>query len=163
MNSESIKIQKGDLISPDKRYQYATWRIWDAEKPLVLFITLNPSKNEENSDSATILKCVELANKLNYGGVIIAHLFALRCDDPNDFINAENPVGPENDACLEKFARQAKTIIAAWGMRGTFIDRHDAIMRKFSNLHCFGITENGQPIHPLSVDDDAELKAIRVE
>ncbi len=163
MENKPVKIQKGTLLSPDNKYQYALWRIWNAEKPLVFFITLNPTLKEENSDSATILKCVELGNKLGFGGVIIGHLFAFRCDDPNEFINTDDPIGPENDACIERFVKQAKTVIAAWGMRGTFMERHDAIMRKISNLHCFGITENGQPVHPLAVTEKAELKGIKVD
>ncbi|MCA9733951.1 DUF1643 domain-containing protein [candidate division KSB1 bacterium] len=158
-----MKIQKGAIISKCKNYQYALWRIWDTQKPLALFLTLNPSPSEENEDSATVLKCVELGNKLGFGGIVLGYIFGYRTDDPNDFINVTDPVGPENDACLERFAAQAHTIIAAWGIRGSYKERHDAIMRKIPDLHCFGITENGQPIHPLGVTDEAELKPIRVE
>ncbi|KAA3619944.1 MAG: DUF1643 domain-containing protein [Calditrichaeota bacterium] len=158
-----MKIQKGAILSKCKKYQYALWRIWDAEKPIVLFLTLNPSMKEENEDNATILKCVELGNKHGFGGVVIGNIFGYRTDDPNEFINVADPIGPENDACLERFAKQAQTVIAAWGARGTFMERHDAIIRKIPDLHAFGITKNGQPLHPLSVPDDAKLQKIRVE
>ena len=158
-----MKIQKGAIQSPDKAYRYALWRIWDATKPMAFFIILNPNEKDENEDDATILKCIALAEKEGFGGVIIGSLFALRTEDPNIFLNHKDPIGPDNNAVLKKFAGQAFRTIAVWGSRGTYMDRHDTIMRTLPNLHCYGMTKNGQPIHALSVPDDAELKAIRVE
>lgn len=41
-----LHMEKGAVISICEKYRYKLWRIWDKEKPKLLFIMLNPSTAE---------------------------------------------------------------------------------------------------------------------
>lgn len=152
-----MSIQKAAFFSKCKKYRYALWRIWDTSKPIAMFVSLNPSEIEENEDDATILKCAKLASENGFGGIINCNLFAIRTNSPEEFLNVQDVIGPENDIILLKFAKQAHSIIAAWGPRGSYMDRHKRINQIFPKLSCFGISKGGQPEHILAVAENADL------
>ena len=52
---------RGAVLSEDRKYRYALWRIWEAEGPKVLFICLNPSKADEFNDDPTLIRCINFA------------------------------------------------------------------------------------------------------
>lgn len=45
---------KGAIKNKQNRYQL--WRIWNKEKPLILFILLNPSNADKKNDDKTVKK-----------------------------------------------------------------------------------------------------------
>ena len=65
-------------FSSCKKYRYSLFRIWDEDKPLVLFIGLNPSTADEKEDDPTIRRCINFAKQWGYGGLIMGNLFAFR-------------------------------------------------------------------------------------
>ena len=54
-------MKKDALLSEDRKYRYLLSRAWDEAKPTVLFIGLNPSTADEETDDPTIRKCINYA------------------------------------------------------------------------------------------------------
>lgn len=51
----SKNMQKSAVFSEWRKYRYSLKRIWDDQKPYVLFIGLNPSTADEESDDDVTL------------------------------------------------------------------------------------------------------------
>ena len=94
-------MKKHAVISQDNKYRYQLSRIWDNEKPTVLFIMLNPSTADADADDPTIRRVVNFAKSWGYGGVFVGNLYAFRSTDPKGLKHTEDPVGEENIAHVQ--------------------------------------------------------------
>ena len=74
--------------------------------------------------------------------------------DPTRMMATPDPIGPENDAALLAAANRCEKIIAAWGVRGAYQNRAQAVVRLLASREwwCLGATQDGCPRHPLYVD-----------
>lgn len=154
-----IAEQRAADLSLDGRYRYTLSRIWDASKPLVLFIGLNPSTADAVQDDPTIRRCRAFAKSWGYGGMLMANLFAFRATEPTEMMQAADPIGPENDAWLLKCAEKAALVVAAWGTKGKHLKRDHAVVRLLhtkTDLYCLKVVGDHNPGHPLYLK--AELK-----
>lgn len=151
---------KGAYISEDGRYRYKLWRIWDESKPKILFIMLNPSTADANEDDPTIRRVKEFAKSWGYGGILIGNVYAIRATDPKQIKEAENPCGAVNKMCLHEMAKQAKTIVFAWGAYNFEVtgkpNLPETILLK--NVWCLGKNKDGSPKHPLYLAKNAKLE-----
>jgi hypothetical protein len=153
-------IQKGATVSPCGAYRYQLWRVWDDSLPRVLFVMLNPSTADAETDDPTIRKCVKYAKAWGYGSLEVVNLFALRSTDPNKLLKHEAPIPwPENDQYILESAYRSERIMAAWsrhkavtvGARGSHVK---ALLSLHGfDLYCLRTTKAGQPWHPLYVPD----------
>ncbi len=139
-----------------RKYRYALWRIWDDEKPYVLFIGVNPSTADETEDDPTLRRCINYAKSWKkFGGVCMANLFACTPWDP------KVPIGEENDKWLKKLAKKADIIIAAWGNDGAYRGRPQQVIDLIPNpMYCLKINKSGQPKHPLYALKDISLQEV---
>lgn len=138
----------GAIISPCERYRYALWRKWGMGGTC-MFIGLNPSTADARLDDPTIRRCIGFARSWGYGGLIMTNLFAWRATDPRDMMDAEDPVGPDNDITLRTAYRNATITIAAWGVHGTYGGRCNTVRSMLPRLHYLRMTKSGHPSHPL--------------
>jgi hypothetical protein len=147
---------KTAVFSPDRRYRYALWRIWDERKPVCMFIGLNPSTANENRDDPTTTRCMSFAASWGYGGHCMGNLFAYCSRDPHALRNGD-PIGPENDAWLAYLAGYSAIVVACWGQIWKDEDgRKEAVIKLVPNLYCLGTTKTGQPKHPLFLPGDTK-------
>ncbi|MDP4547437.1 MAG: DUF1643 domain-containing protein [Marinobacter sp.] len=133
-------------FSPCGRYRYALSRIWEAGKPSVMVIGLNPSLTDDNP---TITRCTNFAKSWGFGGVHVTNLFAFRAATPDELIVAPAPVGDENDNWLTHLAKSSKLTVAAWGNYGSHKGRSEEVKRLLPDLHCIRMNKSGEPAHPL--------------
>lgn len=150
----------GAQFSPCERYRYRLWRTWDASKPAVTFVMLNPSTADAVANDPTVERCQRRALAMGYGGLRVANIFAYRSTDPQVLYDLDDPVGPDNDAAILAQARESALVICAWGNHGQLQNRGEAVL---SLLNKAGITPhhlglNGRtgdaartPKHPLYV------------
>lgn len=147
------------IFSKCQNYRYRLDRNWDDSLPPLAFGMLNPSTADHERNDATIERCERRAKLLGFGSLIVWNLFAFRATNPKLLDKQLDPIGPENDsfiqeALLETQERQG-TVIVGWGSKGNLSERHVAIVamaqRLCIGLYCLGITNSGQPIHPLYV------------
>lgn len=83
--------------------------------------------------------------------------------------SANDPIGPENDAHIERLAIEAMEsggkLICAWGTNGQFMDRDVAVMTMLARLPieplCLGETEERFPRHPLYLRSDCQPVSYR--
>ena len=136
-------------FSPDRLYRYALYRTWDEAKPRVMFIGLNPSTADESVDDPTIRRCRNYAFDWGYGGLIMGNLFALRATKPKVMMAHVAPIGPENNYWLERLAREAEIVVAAWGVSGSHLGRDKVVLGFMPQMRHLGLTKAGAPKHPL--------------
>lgn len=144
-------MRKAVAISPCRRFRYALWREWDEALSRLAFIGLNPSTADGEFDDPTIRRCLGFARSWGFGSLAMLNLFALRSTDPGVLQTTEDPVGPDNDLWIESEAGLATMVIAAWGVRGSHLQRASEILPRLSDVHVLGLTKGGQPRHPLYV------------
>jgi hypothetical protein len=136
-------------LSNCRAYRYSLSRIWDKSKPYVLFIGLNPSTADENTDDPTIKRCVDYARRWGYGGLKMANLFAFRATLPSDLKKASEPIGIDNDSHIKELSKDAEITVVAWSDDGIYLDRDKEVIKFIDNPMCLNINKSGQPSHPL--------------
>jgi hypothetical protein len=147
-------MSKGAHFSEDRKYRYALWRIWNEDKPLAMFIGLNPSKARESKDDPTIRRVTRFAYDWGCGGFYMMNLFAYVTPYPAELVAAADPLG-ENDIWLEKINLKCDRICFAWGQFGAaknrriIQERANDIISRYPGAFCLGKTAGGHPRHPL--------------
>lgn len=149
-------MQTDAVLSSCQTYRYALWRRW-SDAPPVLFVMLNPSTADETQDDPTIRRCIAFAQQWGHGGLIVGNLFAFRSPHPGDLCTCADPIGPDNDAWLDRLAQQSTAVVAAWGNHGALMNRGQEVAARFPNMRCLGLTKRGQPRHPLYVPADVPV------
>ncbi|SLN68340.1 hypothetical protein AQS8620_03217 [Aquimixticola soesokkakensis] len=151
---------KGDapstaVYSDCERFRYSLERSWDAQGRKVLFVMLNPSTATEVQNDPTVERCERRARALGYGAFCVTNIFAWRDTDPRKMRAASDPVGPQNDATLVRFAQWADDIVCAWGTHGAHLGRGaqvEALLRATGKpLTHLGLSKAGHPKHPLYI------------
>lgn len=149
----------GAIMGDDRTYRYRLWRTWDAQKPVLAWLMLNPSTADETEDDPTLRRCTDFAEAWGFGGVVVGNLFALRSPDPSRLREHPAPVGPENDRHLRAICEDAARVVAAWGTNGAYDGRGAAVARRLeTDLYALDTTADGHPVHPLYQAADAELE-----
>lgn len=148
-------IVRKTIFSPCRRYRYTLWRGFDTfNEGYAMFVGLNPSTADETKDDPTVRRCIRFAKSWGYGSLCMTNIFAFRATDPRLMRDQSDPIGPENDKWLLEYSREAGIVVAAWGNHGSFLGRDKEVVSLLDNLSCLGITNSGQPIHPLYVPRD---------
>lgn len=118
-----------------------------------LFVMLNPSTASATEDDPTIRRCIGYAERWGHGRLVVANLFAFRSTDPKALAGDPEPVGPENDAAILRLAREASTVVCAWGAHGAYMGRGREVVRMLRGAGveplCLSQTKAGHPGHPL--------------
>jgi hypothetical protein len=148
-------------------YRYRLTRVWDATRPQVTFVLLNPSTADGRRDDPTIRRCVGFARAWGYGGVAVLNLFAWRATRPRDLRRAPEPTGPANRRYLRAAARVGGPVVAAWGRHGAWRGQGRTVLTLLRALGCnplcLGVTLSGQPRHVLYLRRDTRLRAYPAE
>lgn len=114
-----------------------------------MFVGLNPSTANETTDDPTLTRCVNFAKSWVYGGVCMANLFTFRATQPSDMMASINPIGSANNEWLQKLAKDAALVVAAWGNGGSYYGRSKQVIELLPNMHCLKLNKSGEPAHPL--------------
>jgi hypothetical protein len=154
-------VSTGADFSLCRTWRYRLQRRW-TDGPLVAFILLNPSTADETLDDPTIRRCIGYAKGWGYGGLVLGNIFAFRATDPKVMKAAADPVGPDNDAWLEKIAGQVGMghLVCGWGGHGEHQGRGKTVMERLIGAghlpKALTLTGNGMPGHPLYLRADLE-------
>jgi hypothetical protein len=150
-------------------YRFALERVWDEDKPLALWIMLNPSTADAFKDDPTIGRCVSFARTYGMGAIRVVNLFAYRATSPDDLWSAAaqgvDIVGPQNRELLvgdlAGMNSMAGLTIVAWGAQP---DNHpiglsmvEWVREHYYGAWCLGKTKSGQPKHPLYINGATPL------
>lgn len=151
-------VKKGAVISECGRYRYQLWRIWDEEKPKVLFIMHNPSTADANDDDPTIRRCIAFAKSWGYGGIYVGNISAYRATNPSDLdaIPVHELLLNLNMLNVKWMAEKCDMHVLAHGvphkkLRGWVTYTYGLNHIKF---HVIAMTKSGYPGHPLYLKSD---------
>lgn len=151
--------QSEAVYSDCERYRFLLTRTWGSG-PRALFIMLNPSTATEIQNDPTVERCERRARALGYGAFRVTNIFAYRATDPKAMRAVDDPVGPENDQAILGSLAWADTVICAWGNHGLHRGRGAEVEANLraagARLHHLGLTNQGQPVHPLYISYDRQ-------
>lgn len=152
-------ITKGDdsagaIFSDCENYRYRLWRVWDATKPKLCFVMLNPSTATHEVLDPTVSRCKKRAEMLGYGGLEVVNIFALRSTDPKALYEVTDPVGPENLDAICDATNDCAIAICAWGTHGGFLGVGSTVKKLIhffspGKAHYLKLNSDGSPAHPL--------------
>ena len=148
-----------------KSYRYWLFREFTEGSGHCVFIGLNPSTGDADSDDPTFRRCMGFAQRWGYRHLSVVNLFAYRTPSPAILKTSANPEGRGNRAALRKALQNADCIVAAWGSHGSYQNQACTLSRIWADhpLQCFGRTKNQQPVHPLYQRADAEIRPFPTE
>lgn len=153
-------------FSDDGLYRWELTRRWGTG-PALMFVSLNPSTADGRHDDQTIRRDKCFARRLGYSAFHALNLYGWRATDPGELAGVEDPIGPENDAYLDRAAAQHDLIVFAWGAKAdatrarAVATRLWGICRETGGaVACFGWTVEGQPRHPSRLAKDTPLSTL---
>lgn len=148
-------IQKDALFSPCGKHRIWLSRIWDINKPMIMFIGLNPSKADHSEDDNTIKRVKKISNNSGYGGFYMMNLFTYISTDPKK-LNIEQGNINLADRYLKHIASKCETIVFAWGNFKVF-GRDKEVKQIFPLASALHINKNGSPQHPLFIKGNVKI------
>ena len=148
----------GADFSEDRTHRYALWRIWDMDKPLVMFIGLNPSTANEDENDPTIKSVCRIANNNGYGGIYMMNCWTYISTDPKMLV-INSHTDWDNNNMLTVIEAKCKDVVFAWGNFQIVKDkgRDKELIKMFPNAKALCINKNGSPKHPLYCKSDSKL------
>lgn len=151
---------------PDRKYRYLLWR-WIPQPSLLercrgicLFHMLNPSTADEKKLDPTVRRALGYATRWGCTSLVVTNTYGWRSTDKRALRNLEDPVGPDNDAWITVAAALADIVVVGWGDGPAGMDitpRVRSVMKLIRRpAVCLGITDAGNPRHPLYRPADFE-------
>lgn len=155
----TTKDNSGAYFSLYRNKRYCLWRIWDRKLPLIMFIGINPSKADENTNDPTIRRCIIFATDWGYGGLYMVNLYPGISDDPTSVPIATKLAMQKNDTYIKFMGDRCKDVVLMWGgsLLSKMNGRDKDIIKIFPNALCFGHNNDGSPKHPLYLPSTTKL------
>ena len=152
-----VKISRSADISNDKKDRFSLSRIWDSKKPKALYIMLNPSYADDESDDPTIRRLIFFSKKFKFGGFYVTNLFSQITPYPKE-LNMDNNSKKKNLKIISELIKKSDLIVYAWG---NLVSEPIELRKLIESPLCFGINKNGTPKHPLYLRSDTKLQDFR--
>ena len=152
-----VKISRSGDISNDKKDRFSLSRIWDSKKPKALYIMLNPSYADNESDDPTIRRLIFFSKKFKFGGFYVTNLFSQITPYPKE-LNMDNKSKKKNLKIISELIKKSDLIVYAWG---NLVSEPIELRKLIESPLCFGINKNGTPRHPLYLRSDTKLQDFR--
>lgn len=160
-------------LSDDGLYRYLLRKplrhLPDAPRKVVGFVGLNPSDGTDIDKDPTLGRFYEFSRREGGTVTMVANMFGYRSAEPTDLLHVDDPVGPRNDAAIERLAQESDLVIVAWGGKFRYDRRPppiggrdlavlDVLLRHQEAVYCLGRNlGSGQPNHPLYLRGDTKL------
>jgi hypothetical protein len=164
--------ENGATLSRCRRFRYDLRRSWDADKPVMCWVMLNPSTADEVDDDPTIRKCIGFAERHGCGAIGVVNLWAYRATDWRQMRDAmrrsydldDFPIdGDRNRRHVLSVASLAERVVVGWGAHANGVSSSwpkqlaRALKGEGHELMCFGTTKDGSPRHPLMLAYDTPM------
>lgn len=140
-------------------------RLWDADKPTLGVIMLNPSYGNGHADDPTITKLVTIANAHGFGGISIVNLFDVKTPDFKRDIRSQKIssgiTSAQNDKYIDDVLSEYDEILLAWGHDGAYLNRDREVLNRLPSdkkYLCLGVNKNGTPKHPGHLANNTSLE-----
>lgn len=147
------------VLSICGRHRLALWRDVQPQGRVALFVGVNPSTADHETNDHTVTKWIGFSKVLGLRGFWVGNLCSFRSTDVTALAN--NPEASRlqvaNMLHLERMAGRADFIVPCWGANAK-LPCELAHLRSLAlsvlqasgkPLLCFGLTKDGGPRHPL--------------
>lgn len=166
-NRRDLTTTASATFAADRVYRYALCREWDATRPPLVALGLNPSRASEDEDDPTVRKLVGIARRERAGALLLVNAFAYCATDPRHLLLAHDPVGVYADEVIRRaFAFEpAVRLVCTGAPQRRFHDRVRAALRiacAYRPRHLGALTNDGWPRHPLYLRADTPLSGVYV-
>ena len=151
MKPIDLSTPQGAIFSEDGLFRYALWRVWSPNKPMLLSISLNPSKAGAIKSDPTVTRDIVRANNAGYGGLFKGNLYAYVSTDPQALLGDGDFVGTETDYYLREMIRMSTRHLCGWGSFKPVAKRAPIVLAMIPEPYCLGVNADGQPKHPLYI------------
>lgn len=172
-----LLIRRGATFARSATLRLTLTRHW-GDGSLACFIGHNPSTADHEQDDPTVRRWMHFARAWGHAGFIAVNLYPIRGTDPGEarrWADFERN-GPDwhtrddihhNMDVVAREAKRAAIVVACWGAIArdgiyvdTLIERVQSGEAPWPDIHVFGLTAGGAPIHPMArgkyrVPDDA--------
>lgn len=144
-----INNSSGAIFSECRKYRYVLWRIWDENKPMAMYIGLNPSTANEREPDPTINKIGKVSKHNGFGGFYMLNLFAIISAEPEILLSNIDTI-KDNDKYLLEYSKKVDAVIYCWGAFKEAKERAKVVRSMMWHTPlCFDHTKDGSPWHPL--------------
>lgn len=132
---------------------------------VIAFFGINPSTADASVDDATVRKWIGFCRRWGVSRFIVGNVFSYRSTDVKAIGKALFPQGPQHFAHLNQIIAEADVLVPCWGGRDK-VPKHlrehlDLLLawlhRSGKPVLHFGITDGGDPKHPLMLGYATQL------
>lgn len=150
------------MFSEDRKHRYVLFRQVGMGERAIVFVGLNPSTADENTDDPTVRKCAKWAARWGFALFYMANLHGYRATNPRELdpLDDLEAVGPGNQEALKWMCQKAEIVVACWGqnkLKPYAQTLADEIL-KLPRVRCLGTNQDGTPKHPLYLASATELQ-----
>ena len=155
----------GAVMDHTRQYRFLLWRFWD-ERPRVLFVGLNPSTANELENDPTVGRWCGFAKAWGYGGFYACNLYPYVTAFPKELAAAMS-IHKANIPAIKMASGLVVLTVACWGdgikqvANGSPVAEH--IKSILNEPMCFGLTQSGNPKHPLYLNSNTELVEYQIK
>jgi hypothetical protein len=154
------------VISPCGKYRYRLERTIAMEGPVYAFFGINPSTADASVDDATVRKWIGFSKRWGASRFIVGNVFAYRATDVRELAILDDPHGPDIGDHITRIIEEADILVPCWGNASKvppklqcFLDvLMDALVSSGRPVMHFGLTNSGDPKHPLMLGYDVPLQ-----
>ncbi|MGH8159296.1 MAG: DUF1643 domain-containing protein [Rhodanobacter sp.] len=155
------------VISPCGTWRYRLDRDVQHEGIVIAYFGINGSTATADTDDHTVRKWIGFTSRNGGRRFIVGNPFAFRARHVSALALAPDPVGPDNDHHLRQITAEADLLVPCWGrrdkvpanLRHQFDSLTALILQSGKPVRIFGLTADGDPLHPLTLGYDRDLIA----
>ena len=143
-------------------YLYRRWGDVLNDPNYVMFVGMNPSTADANSNDPTLTRMIGFASKWGYPACYVCNVLDYRATFPKELIG-KPACSDENIRVILSIAKRADRVVVCYGVLPSNL--HDVAMQTINQLRlhnirmwCFGRTLKGHPRHPLYLRSDTPLE-----
>ncbi len=120
-----------------------------------MFIGLNPSNANEDTDDPTIRRVKKFTSDWGYGGFYMMNLYSFVTPYPPALKQSAGIT--TNDLMLKEYSRKAEKVVFCYGAFKEAKQRAMEIIKMFPDAYCLGKNADGSPKHPLYLKSEIKL------
>lgn len=122
-------------------------------------IGLNPSTADDQLDDPTNRRLVGFLCAQGFGGYWLINLIPESTPYPEKLGKHTRRLSTKNQSVIQETVASTETLILAWGAGANRCPFRYELVEDFIEPKCFGVTQNGEPKHPLYLPAHTNLES----
>lgn len=153
------------VFSPCGTFRYRLDRDCAPSGPIYAYFGVNGATAGKINNDHTVRKWIGFTTRFGGSRFIVGNPYAFCATDVRQLASAVDPIGPDNDRYLAEIIAEADILVPCWGsraklprrLRPRLYDLADKLIASRKPILCFGLTDAGDPLHPLTLSYQTKL------